>query len=369
MPRMFDILRGKKPEPGIKKDTGLEPASPDAKGTPLGPESHAINFPKEILRLGAKKEEKKPESHILMSQKLISAVKKHGTDSQEKSVEIYKGAVETVEGLLAKIRSAEDLNQYMDKVYELLDDIFNQLVIGDSILSSIYDDEREGYFLPYHITNVLILSSVVGLNMGFNKSRLSHLGMAGMFYDTGMDALKEIMLQPRALTPEEYTAVKTHTLKSLDIIEGIDNVNEAVKETIGMHHEREDGTGYPEGISADRINPYARILSLVDTYEAITHPRPYRGAMNTHKAVRYLLGPLKNKFDTDVMKIFINKMSVYPIGSIVRLDTEELARVISVQPGSPFRPVVMIFRGSGGENITERNIIDLSKQNFPSIKE
>jgi HD-GYP domain-containing protein (c-di-GMP phosphodiesterase class II) len=183
-----------------------------------------------------------------------------------------------------------------------------------------------------------------------------------------MDSLKDIAGQPRALTDSELKLIRGHISKSLETVERIANINYTVKQTIRMHHERVSGNGYPSGIFTDDINPYARILGLVDTYEAMTHNRPHREGMNSHKAVRFLIGSLKGDFDSDVLKIFINKMSVYPIGSTVMLDTGEMAKVISVQPGSPLRPVVMILRGANGENITERTIIDLSKQDVPSIK-
>jgi HD-GYP domain-containing protein (c-di-GMP phosphodiesterase class II) len=142
-----------------------------------------------------------------------------------------------------------------------------------------------------------------------------------------------------------------------------------VKEAVQMHHERVNGKGYPRGIQQDSINPYAKIIGLVDTYEAMTNGRPYVEGMNAHKAVKFILSSLKGDFDEEVMKVFIDKMSVYPIGSIVRLDTRELARVVSVQPGSPLRPVVMVIRDANGEPVKERTIIDLSKQEFPSIQD
>jgi HD-GYP domain-containing protein (c-di-GMP phosphodiesterase class II) len=147
---------------------------------------------------------------------------------------------------------------------------------------------------------------------------------------------------------------------------GNDNV---VQEIIMMHHERADGYGYPRGIMSNEINIYAKIIGLVDTYESLTNKRPYRERMSAHKAVRFIIGSLKDYFDADVMKVFIDKMSVYPIGSIVRLDTQELARVISVQPGSPLRPVVMLIWDAFGGPAKERTIIDLSKQGFPFILE
>lgn len=364
MPRMSDILANKGDGDTNDKTRADSKKKDKEKVTKNAP----LNFPKVILDIDTKPH-KEPESCSLISKRLISAVKKHGIDNQEKAREIYENAVETIENLLDKIRLKEDLGPYMDKIYALLDDVFNQLVLGDNILENIYGRKKDKYYLIYHIVNVTVLSTVVGLNMGFNKSRLSHLGLTAIFYDVGLDALKEITGQPRKLTEEEFNLVKTHIFGSLEIIEKIGTIDEVVKETIEMHHERVNGKGYPCGIKSDNINPYAKIIGLVDTYEAITNSRPYHEEMNAHKAMRFLIGSLKNYFDPEVMKTFINKMSVYPIGSIVRLDTQELARVISVQPGSPLRPVVIVIRDASGEPVKEGTMIDLSKQNFPSIQD
>ena len=369
MPRMFDILKAKGGDYNAKNED--RPDDRRLADIKVEPETNArpLTFPREILKPYTKREDRNSEDHSLVSKKLISAVKMHGVDNHEKSRQIYENAVETVKGLLKRIRSGADIGQYMDKIYDLLDNLFNQLVMGDNILNCVYEDNEEEDHLPYHIVNVLILSSVVGLNAGFNKSRLSHLGLASIFYDIGMDSLRGIVLQPRELNNEESAEVRTHIFRSLETVERLNNINEVVKETINMHHERADGNGYPNGIDAAMINPYARILGLVDTYEAITHPRPHREGVNTHQAVRYLVGSLKNSFDADVMKIFINKMSVYPIGSVVELDTGEVARVISVKSGSPLRPIVMIIKGANGEHVDERTIIDLSEQGSPSVKD
>jgi len=364
MPRMFDILKGKKgdddPGGGDGKHKAKK-AAPEKK--------HPLSFPKGILKTLSPRDLEK-EDQSLVSKKLIFAVKQHGVDNQERSDEIYENAVKTIKGLLAEIRGGEGPGQArMEKLYELLDTVFNQLVMGDSILFNLCEKNNGEATLPYHIVNVLILSSFIGLNMGFNKSRLSHLGLASIFYDVGMDSFSELAGSPRLFTASEREKVKGHIGKSLEVVGKIGSVNDVVIETISMHHERMNGSGYPAGIRGDEINPYAKILGLVDTYEAITHTRPHREGMNTHKAVRLLIGPMKGDFDSDVMKIFINKMSVYPIGSIVTLDTGEVARVISVEPGSPLRPVIMILRDANGVNVKEKVVIDLSKQDFPAIKD
>lgn len=376
MPRMYDILRGKVPanQTNIKEENavgdGILLPEKTEKAEDKKPIDLYISFPKGIIAREAKKEKKaQAEEYSLVSKKLIDAVRMHGVDSVTKAGEIYKNAVEAVKILLQKIRLKEDIELHMDKIYGVLDDIFNQLILGDNILENIYEKRKDEYHLPYHIVNVLLLSSVVGMSMGFNKSRLSHLGLASIFYDIGLDTLREVSGQPRKFTEEEHDLIKSHVSRSMKVVDKISAIDKAVKETIHMHHERTNGKGYPAHLKRDNIDPYAKILGLIDTYEAITNDRPYRERVNAHEAIRYILGDLKDSFDPDVLKIFINKMSIYPIGSIVKLDTQELARVTSVQPGFPLRPVVMIIRDASGKPVTERNIIDLSKQDFPAIQD
>jgi HD-GYP domain-containing protein (c-di-GMP phosphodiesterase class II) len=345
---MFDILRNKDEDKNEKK------VQPTKEGT----KEPAVNFPREILKTDTRPN-KEPEDHSLVSKKLIAEVKKHGVDNQEKAKEIYDSAVQAVKALLEKARIEEDITPYMEKISNLLDDIFNQLVLGDSILDNIYEQKNTEDNLAYHIVNTLLLSSVIGLNMGFNKSRLQHLGLAAIFCDIGVENLREI---------EEGQTVKNHIAKSLKLADRIEAIDEAVKEAIRMHHERVNGKGYPEGITAEQISPYAKIIGLVDTYEVMINKPSAGEGMNAHQALIFIIGSLKDYFDPDLMKVFINKMSIYPIGSTVRLDTQELARVISVQPGSPLRPVVMIISDPLGEPVKERVIIDLSQQDFPAIQ-
>lgn len=355
MPRMFDVL---------KKERDKDGDRPDRKK-----ENKPLYFPKEIIKSHFFIEGKKAEDRsLLSSEKLISIMKRHGTDSQEKADEVYMNALEIINNILAKIRAKENLEPYIPKIYELLSTIFNQLVLGDSILNSVYEKKDEGYHLPSHIVNVLILSSALGLNMGFNKSRLNHIGLASVFYDVGLDMFRKIIELPRKLTITEYNLIKTHIDKSLDAVVKAGSISEVVKHTIRMHHEKVDGKGYPLGLKSDGINPYAKIIGLADTYEALTHDRPHREGINTHKAVKFLIGSLRDKFDTEVMKIFINKMSIYPIGSTVELNTGEIARVVNTQPGSPLRPIVMIIRNNYGEHIVERRIVDLAKETLIFIK-
>ncbi|NQT00352.1 MAG: response regulator [Candidatus Omnitrophica bacterium] len=290
---------------------------------------------------------------------------------QKAAEEFYATAIETIKTLLAKIRKEEDLNPYLSKIDAILKNVSQQLMKGNALLDNLYTKRsKDEYFLPYHIVNLSILSIFLGINMGLSQPELRHLGMACVFCDTGMDALRQIASQPRRLDRKECILVKNHISKSLKLVRQIAalKADNMIDETIISHHERANGSGYPRGLKSKAINTYAKIIGLADVFEALTHERPHRRKIDAHKTVKLILRFLKNYFDRDIVKLLIAKFSIYPIGSTVRLDTKETAKVIDVCDGSPMRPIVMVLENAFGQPIKERIIVDLSKPNSPSIQ-
>lgn len=343
---------------------------------------------KEVVQEGITKKNRRKSREKLTSQLLSKAFEEQAPQKaeqqkgqlkdyssierqQELAEKIYSSAIETIETLLTKIRNNEDLNPYMKKVEALIDEICRHFQSGNALLHILYKNRQKNkYFLLYHIANLLIVCLFLGLNMGFEKSKLKSLGLASIFCDVGMDSLRRISLLPRKVTEEEYDLIKTHIAKSLKVAERIVslNTNLEVKQAIQFHHERADGSGYLHGIKSDSIKLYAKIIALADVYEAMTHERSYRSKFQPHQTLIILIRSLKDKFDCAVIKALINSMSIYPIGSKVKLDTKELAEVIDVRANSPLRPVVRILEDASGRPIKEKIIMDLSQENSPSIE-
>ncbi|MDD5439608.1 MAG: HD domain-containing protein [Candidatus Omnitrophica bacterium] len=357
MPRMFDMLHG-----GWNFD---EPHKPG--GVPPG-DGDDVSFPKKILQNSPSQDEgKKQEDHLETSKRLLSAVKKQGVDNEAKAQALYEETLTVVKTILEKIQNKEPINEYFVTISGSLDNLFNQLVMGESILDHVYKKIEPEYYLPHHIVNMIILSLFLGMKLGLNKSKMRELGLAAMFADVGLDKFRDIVEKPAKLSDEEYNLIKTHIDVSLGVIEKCDRIGKYVREAIMTHHERVDGSGYPEGLKAGKISVYAKIIGLVDTYEALSHRRAYREGTNAHKTIKLLLSSLKSAFDHEAMKLLLNSMSIYPIGTIVELGTGEIARVIGVKPGSPLRPIVMVVQDHDGEPPAETKIIDLSQGDAPSI--
>jgi len=151
----------------------------------------------------------------------------------------------------------------------------------------------------------------------------------------------------------------------------ISGAYETLKEAIHQHHERMDGGGYPSGFKGNEINEYSKIIAVVDTYEAMTHHRPYREAMIPHNAIKEIIFSLKRSFDSKAIKALFNRVSIYPVGSFVKLNNGEIAKVISVTTNSfsILRPIVLVILDNQGKCVTDPVKLDLSLTGTVYIKE
>lgn len=343
MPRMFDILREK-----TKTDS-------------------TVSFPREIHSIF--RTQKGLEDAAQTSKRLIDAVKKKGINNIKVAQEKYNQTLKVIEDLLKKIEKQE-FNFAANGIYQTVDGLTNQLILGNSLLEIIAGEYRKSSYLAEHLVNVCILSLALGLQMNFNKSKLHTLAVAALLHDLGMVPVEKLTNQPGKLSTEETRRIREHTSAGIKIISQIkDFYCNGVEEVIAQHHERINGKGYPRGLKGNELNVYSKILGLVDTYEAMTHPRAHRQARLPHQAIREIMGRDKVFFEPEVIKALVSKISIYPIGSFVRLNTREIAKVILADPTSPLRPLVLVILDSSGRNIPEPQTLDLSKSNSVYIKE
>lgn len=365
MPRMYDVLRNKGENPKSKsKDTSKTPAL-------------TVHFPRQICNIS--NDQNKPQERAEVSKKLINVVRKKGLDSTEIAEEKYNQALALVKVLLQKIAEAKGktgagLDLYINQMRRAVDVLINQLILGDSLLEKAAQRYREDYYLVEHLVNVCILSLAVGMQLEFNKSKLHTLGITALIYDMGMLSLKATVQQPRKLSADEFNAVKKHITEGARILLRFFAKTKAVyydmiKGAIEQHHERINSRGYPLGLKEDLINDYAKILGLVDTYEAMTHGRSFRKANIPHQVVREILGPLQALFEPKIIKALLNKISIYPVGSFVILNNGDIAKVIATNSSSPLRPSVLVVMDAYGKRLPELKTLDLSKNVSIYIKE
>ena len=229
-----------------------------------------------------------------------------------------------------------------------------------------------GNFLYAHSLNVLILSLKVALGLRYDRIQLTELGLVAFLHDIGMAKIpEEILNKSDKLTPEEFDQVRQHPFYSMSLLEKSKELGPVILQAIAQQHERIDGSGYPKGVSGEEVNPYAKVIGLIDVYEALTHPRPYRQHYTPDEAMKMIAYSTGSGFKPDVMdilKALAKELSLYPVGSYVQFNTKEIGRVLKVNRNFPLLPVVKVVIGPRENKLEEPRQVDLSKEPLLHIK-
>ncbi|MBI4437196.1 MAG: HD domain-containing protein [Candidatus Omnitrophica bacterium] len=272
--------------------------------------------------------------------------------------------------LMRRIFQQAEQNEPIDgkEIAELVWRLVEHMTLGDKGL--VYFTNRStprNYFIAQSV-NVCILSLLVGGALGYDTSKLHELGVAALLHDIGMVKVLKIATQPRKLTPEELEEIRKHPTYGVQILQKIDLLHESTLFVCREHRRRKWGKA-PASPSEKLAREYAQIVGTIDIYVAMTQPRPYREAKLSHEAVRELIGTALEIFDTRVMKTLINQIGIYPIGSWVKLNTEEIARVVGQNQNFPLHPIVEILFDPKGHFLETTKTYDLFKQQILYIKE
>jgi HD-GYP domain-containing protein (c-di-GMP phosphodiesterase class II) len=230
----------------------------------------------------------------------------------------------------------------------------------DLLMAALIDYPRLEEYFYYHIVNVCIISICLGQGLGYERARLVELGIAALLHDTGLTRYLDITNQSKRLNPQEYGEIKKHPLIGPEMLDKIsDSLDASIFEVMRQEHERIDGSGYPKGLRDDQIIEYAQIVGLSDVYEAMIHRRPYRDKHPPLEAIKTILSN-KYSFDHKLVKLLIERIGVFPMGSFVQLNTREVGRVLKENPGSPLRPVVNILFDAAAKRLKQPRQINLA---------
>lgn len=210
-----------------------------------------------------------------------------------------------------------------------------------------------------HCVNVGVLAMTLGRHLGLDRRQLEMLGLAGVLHDVGKMQLDQtILFKPGRLTSEEFEHVKAHTTHGKQLLQADPMVPEEVIAAAYSHHERMDGKGYPEGLPEQAIGFHARVVSIVDAYDAITSRRCYSASQSSAQALKILYENAGTQFDQKLVVKFIESIGIYPPGSVVEMDTGEVGVVLSADPDNRLLPKIALLRDAHKNPIPQR-IIDL----------
>ena len=183
-------------------------------------------------------------------------------------------------------------------------------------------------------------------------------------HDVGKTMISQKILEkPERLSRDEFEEIRKHPLYGYNILLEGEKISEISSMIVYTHHERYDGGGYPQGLTGDKIPQLAVVTSLADVYDALTTDRPYRKSLLPYDAMRIIISHTYSNFSQEAVRFLLKVMSIYPLGSLVQLNTREIGLVIKVNEHALVRPTIRILIDSHGEIISPSQIqdIDLSK--------
>lgn len=220
-----------------------------------------------------------------------------------------------------------------------------------------------------NLINVGILGTKVGIGLGYYGEELDRLALGGLVHDIGLFAVpKSLIDKAGRLTADERMLIEQHPDLGSQVIHRLGSEYHWLAQVVQQVHERVDGCGYPNRLKGRQISEMAQILGVVDVFDALVSDRPYRPRLLPHEAVKELLVAERAAFPREILKALIEQLSVYPVGTTVRLTTGEVATVERVNNRYPFRPVVQLA-GTLGTEQSHGTHIDLSLTPLVSIIE
>jgi putative nucleotidyltransferase with HDIG domain len=196
----------------------------------------------------------------------------------------------------------------------------------------------------YHSLNVAVLSMMLGREFGLDSDMMRLLGLGALFHDIGKSRIpKKVLYKTAPLTRAELKFYQLHPRYGVDILSKLDMVSSEALQVVYQHHERNDGSGFPDGIDSSGISLFTKIVSIVDVYDNHCNRFNPRDSLTPHEALAYMFGCQRELFDRELLDLFIQYLGVYPPGTIVRLSNGLTGMVISVNPRQALHPSLMIY--------------------------
>lgn len=290
----------------------------------------------------------------ILTQEHLHALRNHG-------VELTTEDVYQNEGTNYKVPFSAVMEETVSESVNIFQEVRNTrriplAEIRQNIIPAIYDAVHEEHFLTLfsslqakddytyrHNIAVGVLATLLGSWLGLAKQDLLQLTTAGVLHDVGKMLIPDkILNKPGKLTAEEFEEMKKHTIYGYELIKKTPGTNNRQALVALQHHERMDGSGYPLGLTKDKIDLFSRIVSVVDVFHAMTSKRVYRDPSPFYEILISMENDAFGVLDAKITKLFIEKIMNYLSGNTVLLTDGREGRIIMIHPHEPTRPLIQV---------------------------
>ncbi|MDX1959204.1 MAG: HD domain-containing phosphohydrolase [Leptospiraceae bacterium] len=307
---------------------------------------------KEVMTLGEPIEEKqtvvgfevKEDQNTLKIQQTFQHTIKH----REEFSKIYREGFEQIQNFYRKV--SEDKQPDISQLRTVGESIVDHVRSNPNVSYLLLQHHLEGYYLYNQVIRSTFYSILISQAMEYSRPKMIDLSLSCLLADIGMAKIPSYVSEKTGtLNEDEYKVIMKHPLLGYQLLTKTFKLKNSLATIALQHHENYDGTGYPQKLKKQDIDEQSCIFSIADNFCALISNRPWRRKFLPYDAMKTMISVTMNKFDLNILRIFLNKISMYPIGSFVELSDGSIGQVVDTNHSKMLRPSLLIIRDLNGE--------------------
>ena len=301
----------------------------------------------------------------------------------ERAVLICREAKAAVVSMFEEVRMGNAVD--VGGARELVEEISDSISRNPGAIISLARLKTADDYTYMHSVAVCAMMVALAKQLGLDEAQIRSCGMAGLLHDLGKVAMPtDVLNKPGKLTDAEFDIMRTHPTEGFKMLSASPNIDPVALDVVLHHHEKVDGSGYPERLKGDQISLFSKMGAVCDVYDAITSNRPYKMGWDPAESLRKMAEWANGHFDAKVFQAFVKSMGIYPVGSLVRLSSGRIGVVTEQSTKSLTTPMVKVFYSTKSSMRVVPYLVDLSrsesiekiqqredpaKWNFPDLNE
>jgi HD-GYP domain-containing protein (c-di-GMP phosphodiesterase class II) len=325
-------------------DTGL---GLDVENAPTRDEA-AASIERELEQLAQAGKPRAPERHVSLA------------DELGRARNAFSEATKIVRGVMDDARLGRQIE--LESSRAVVERIAGSVMRNNNAMMSMRRLKLLDDYTYLHSVNVCAMMAAFSNSLGMDLVTIHDVAFGSLLHDIGKMRINLALLtKPGKLTDEEFTHIKSHVVLGSDLLRQMKGIPRISFDPLELHHERFDGSGYPQGLKGAEISQVGRMAAIIDVYDAITTNRCYGRLLGPADAVRKLFEWSKFHFDPELVQAFVRSVGIYPVGTLVRLESGRLGVVVEQRESSLLTPVVRVVFDARRQHYVTPVDVDLSK--------